>query len=187
MKRSGMNCTDIVHRFTDYLDGEVAPEEVSAIESHLAECRVCVRYRNVLVHGAKVLRSLPEPELESDFQPRLRHRLHNVDDERMLHAHAASGAPAMTVLGIALLLTAIAWSPTLFSGWRADAVPTAVADRPASETPQPATPPGTFSSKSDEGERLADFLADTELWPYTKLSQRYDERGRRLGYSLTDR
>lgn len=187
MKRSGMNCTDVVHRFTDYLDGEVAPDEARAIEAHLSDCRSCVRYRNVLMHGAKVLQSLPEPELESDFQPRLRHRLDNVDDERLLHMHAASGAPAMTVLGVALLLTAVAWSPTLFSGWRVDAVPAAMADRPATPRPEPVTPPGTFSSKSEEEERLADFLADTELWPYTKLSQRYDERGRRLGYSLTDR
>ena len=77
-----MNCTEVVQRFTDYMDGEVSPEESAAIEAHMSECRSCVRYHNVLVHGAKVLRGLPEPELESDFAPRLRNRLYNVDDER---------------------------------------------------------------------------------------------------------
>lgn len=180
-----MNCTDVVHRFTDYLDGSLPCEEVEAIDAHLDGCGSCVRYRNVLVHGAKVLRTLPEPELREDFGPRLRHRLYHVDDERMLHAHAASGAPAMTVLGIALLLTAIAWSPTLVMAWRGEA-PTPVAANPRPAQPVATTPPGTFSSKTDS-EELADLFAETELYPYTKLSQRYDQRGRQLGYSLTDR
>ena len=89
-------------------------------------------------------------------------------------------------LGIALLLTAIAWSPTLFTGMYADTAQSTVVPEPRPVRTQPTTPPGTFSSKSDN-EDLAEFFQDTELWPYTKLSQRYDQRGRQLGFSLTDR
>ncbi|MEM7417171.1 MAG: zf-HC2 domain-containing protein [Gemmatimonadota bacterium] len=181
------NCTHVVRRFTDYLDGNLGADETAEIDAHLKECGACVRYRNVLVHGAEVLRTLPEPELREDFGPRLRHRLYHVDDERMLHAHAASGAPAMTVLGIALLLTAIAWSPTLVMAWRGDAPASTVATNPRPVQPVATTPPGTFSSKTDGEEGLADLFSETELYPYTKLSQRYDQRGRQLGYSLTDR
>ena len=98
-----MNCSDVVARFTDYLDGESSPSEEAAIEEHLSRCDRCVRYRNVLVHGAELLRGLPEPQLRDDFEPRLKHRLFHVDDERTLSAHGASGTPAMTVLSIALL------------------------------------------------------------------------------------
>lgn len=178
-----MNCTEVVNSFTEYLDGNVSRDEAAAIEAHLEGCRSCVRYRNVLVHGSHVLRSLPQPELREDFEPRLQHRLYHVDDERAL---ASSGTPAMTVLGIALLLTAVAWSPALFTGGGNRDVPTAVADNRAVRTaPQPASPPGTFSSKS--GDRADGIFEGEELWPYTELSQRYDRRGRELGFSLADR
>lgn len=181
-----MNCTEVVKSFTDYLDGSVSEGEAAAIDAHLEGCRSCVRYRNVLVHGSDVLRSLPRPELREDFEPRLQHRLYHVDDERAL-SHAASGTSAMTVLGIALLLTAVAWSPTLFTGSGNRPAPAAVADNrvPVRAAPQPASPPGTFSSKSDD--RSDGIFEGEELWPYTELSQRYDQRGRELGFSLADR
>ena len=48
-----MNCSDVVARFTDYLVGVSPPAEQAAIEEHLEHCGNCVRYRNVLVHGAE--------------------------------------------------------------------------------------------------------------------------------------
>lgn len=180
-----MNCTEVVNSFTEYLDGSVSECEATAIDAHLEGCRSCVRYRNVLVHGSEVLRSLPRPELREDFEPRLQHRLYHVDDDRLLGAHAASGAPAMTVLGIAIMLTAVAWSPTLFTGSANRDVPASVARTTERTAPRPASPPGTFSSKSPDG---ADGIFEgEELWPYTELSQRYDQRGRELGFSLADR
>lgn len=184
-----MNCSDVVGRFTDYLDG-VSPEDVvEAIDRHLEGCPSCVRYKNVLVHGGEILRSLPQPELQDDFEPRLRHRLYHVDDERALGAHAASGTPAMTVLGIALLLTAVAWSPTLFSGAPDVQLPPIVVDRAPEPTPvrrASATPPGAFSTKSDTD--LSEGLwANTLLYDYTPLSQRYDQRGRARRAGQLDR
>jgi anti-sigma factor RsiW len=180
-----MNCSDVVGRFTDYLDGLASGTEAEAIERHLEGCPSCVRYKNVVVHGAELLRTLPEPELESDFGPRLRNRLHNVDDERVLLQHGASGTPAMTVLGIALVLTAVAWSPALFSGENdVELAPIVVNQEPVRSPARPvrSSPPGVFSTKSttDLGEGL---WANTLLYDYTPLSQRYEQRarGRRAG------
>lgn len=173
-----MNCSDVIHRFTDYLDGNARASEVKAIERHLEGCRSCIRYKAVLENGARVLRSLPEPELRDDFQPRLQHRLYHVDDVRTLSQHAASGAPALTVVGIALLLTAVAWSPTLFSGAPVIELAPIVVDRAPERSPfrnASATPPGTFSTKSQMDEGL---WANTLLYDYTPLSQRYDRRAR---------
>ena len=93
-----MNCTEVVDRFSEYLDGTASETDAAAVEGHLEACPKCARYHSVLVGGTKVLRRLPEPELRGDFEPRLRHRLYHVDDERVLRDHAASGASAVTVL-----------------------------------------------------------------------------------------
>jgi len=179
-KPVAMNCSDVVAKFTDYLDGTASESEMAAIDEHLDGCASCVRYRNVLVHGADLLRSLPEPELRDDFEPRLKHRLFHVDDERVLGSHAASGAPALTVLGIAVLLTAIAWSPTLFSGAPVVELAPIVVDRAPQRSPvRPAsvTPPGTFSTKGEPD--LDDGLwANTLLYEYSLLNQRYEQRAR---------
>ncbi|MCH1571330.1 MAG: zf-HC2 domain-containing protein [Longimicrobiales bacterium] len=174
-----MNCSDVVARFTDYLDGVSPPAEQAAIEKHLEHCSACARYRNVVVHGADLLRRLPEPELQHDFEPRLKHRLFHVDDERALTAHAASGAPAMTVLGIALLLTAVAWSPALFLGAPTVELPMIVVDDPPSrDSSQPVTPPGVFSTTQPGPEMDEGLWANQLIYDYSPLSQRYERRSR---------
>ena len=179
-----MNCSDIVACFTEYLDGSMPESEVAVIDEHLATCATCVRYRNVLEHGAELLRALPEPELREDFRPRLQHRLYHVDDERVLSAHATSGTPAMTVVGIALLLTAAAWAPTLQNGAPLVELDPIVVDRAprASLRPVSSSPLGTFSSKTPAD--LDDGLwENTLLYDYSPLSQRYGQRmrARRVG------
>jgi anti-sigma factor RsiW len=182
-----MNCSEVVGRFTEYLDGNTSPDDAAAIQTHLDGCASCVRYRNVVIHGADLLRALPEPELREDFEPRLQHRLFHVDDERVLGIHSSSGTPAMTVLGIALLLTAVAWSPTLFSGAPVVELAPIVVDRAPNRSPFRAasSPPGTFSSKSDDLDE--GLWENTLLYNYTPLSQRYEQRARARRYSLSDR
>jgi len=183
-----MNCSEVVARFSEYLDGTVARAETEAIDRHLGECPGCVRYRSVLEHGARLLRDLPEPELREDFEPRLRHRLYHVDDVRVLRAHGASGSPALAVLGIALLLTAVAWSPTLFAGDPVVQLEPIVVDRaPRRTTFRPAsTPPGTFSTKTDPG-LDAGLWDGMLLYDFTPLSQRYDQRTRARSVARVDR
>lgn len=174
-----MNCSDVVTRFTDYLDGVSPPAEQTAIEEHLRYCSRCVRYRNVLVHGAELLRALPEPQLRDDFEPRLRHRLYHVDDERALAPHPSSRTPAMTVLSIALLLTAVAWSPTLFMRAPTVELPVIVVDDPparGSARPVSVTPSGVFSSTESRSDLSGGLWANQLIYDYSPLSQRYERR-----------
>jgi len=185
-----MNCSDLVRQLTDYLDGNASEAESAAIDRHLEGCPSCVRYKNVVEYGPELLRSLPTPELREDFRPRLTHRLYHVDDERVLSAHSSSGTPAMTVVGIAILLTAVAWSPTVFSGAPMVELPAIVVDRAPARSPiRPAdgTPPGTFSSKSDDADLDEGLWANTLLYDYSPLSRRYDQRARGRQAGLFDR
>jgi anti-sigma factor RsiW len=175
-----MNCSEFLVRFTDYLDGATAPEETGAFEAHVRECAACGRYRAVLEEGASVLRTLPQPSLREDFEPRLRHRLYHVDDERALNAHQ-SGTPALTVLGIAILLTALAWAPVLRGGATEVVLEPIVIDRAprraSSFLPVMLAPPGTASTRTPAD--IANGLwENTLLYDYSALSQRYDQRAR---------
>ena len=124
-----MNCSDYVIALTDHLDGSAQEEDVPGLEAHLESCQACSRYRAVVEKGAELLRTLPEPELTDDFGPRLRHRLYHVDEEATLQG-AVSATPAMTVVGMAFLLTAMAWSPTLWQRAPEIVLEPIVVDRP---------------------------------------------------------
>ncbi len=181
-----MNCSDVVTRFTDYLDGVSPPAEQIAIEEHLEHCPRCVRYRNVLIHGAELLRALPEPELQDDFEPRLEHRLYHVDEERVLTPHASSRTPAMTVLSIALLLTAVAWSPTLFMRAPTVELPVIVVDDPPARgaaRPVSVMPAGVFTTTGSPPDLDDGLWANQLIYDYSPLSQRYERRSsvRRVG------
>jgi anti-sigma factor RsiW len=174
-----MNCSDFLSRFTDYRDGVLPEAEVEAVESHLRDCDTCGRYHDVLERGSDLLRALPEPELRADFVPRLRHRLYHVDDERALAAHQ-SGAPALTVLGIAIILTALAWAPVLRGAGGDLVLEPIVVDRvPDRSHLRPAllAPPGTFST-STPSEIPSELFENTLLYDYSALSQRYNQRAR---------
>jgi anti-sigma factor RsiW len=175
-----MNCSDFLARFNDYLDGPAPTEGLEWMEDHLGGCDSCTRYRTVLERGAAVLRALPEPELRDDFEPRLRHRLYHVDDERAVTA-LQSGAPALTVFGIAVLLTALAWAPTLRARATDVLLEPIVVDRaPRRASPFRAVsfaPRGAFSTKNQAD--LDDGLWDNAfLYEYSALSQRYSQRAR---------
>lgn len=183
-----MNCSDVVARFSEYLDGTAQESESAAIDRHLGQCEACVRYRDVLIHGAALLRQLPAPELGEDFAPRLRHRLYHVDDEVVLRAHAASGASAVTVLGIAMLLTVVAWSAMLLQGVPVVELAPIVVDRAPARSPfvPVGARPGALGSRSDS-ELEEELFENTLLYDYSPLSQRYDQRARVRRVSLFDR
>jgi anti-sigma factor RsiW len=178
-----MNCSEFVARFTDYRDGAAPPEDVEAMEKHLGGCESCRRYKTVVEHGAALLRSLPAPELREDFEPRLQHRLYHVQEERSLSEHATSRTPAFAVFGIAVLLTAVAWSPLLRASAPVvqlepivvDRAPTAPRIRLVSTQRRPLEL--RAAPALDEG-----LWADTRLYEYSPLSRRYDDlRLRQVG------
>ena len=119
---------------------------------------------------------MENPELRDDFVPRLRHRIYDVDDERVLHAYQ-SGTPALTVLGIAILLSALAWAPVFRGGARDIVLEPILVDAPE-PPPSPFTPVGSFSTKTQAD--LDDGLwENTLLYDYSVLYQRHDQRARR--------
>ncbi len=108
-----MNCTQFVEYFSEYLDGTGPAEIVREAREHEGSCPSCARYRRVVEEGAALLRTLPCVDVREDFAPRLQHRLYHVDEDSALKRHVSSGTTALTALGMAVLLTVVAWSPTL--------------------------------------------------------------------------
>jgi anti-sigma factor RsiW len=176
-----MTCSDFVARFTDYLDGSAPPEDVRAMSEHLDGCDSCRRYKTVIERGASVLRSLPEPELRDDFAPRLQHRLYHVQEERAPSEHVTSGAPALTVLGIAIMLTAAAWSPLLRgSDPVVELAPIVVSHAPTRLRVVPASTQAVLPPPELDGR----LWENTRLYEYSPLSRRYDDgpRPRQVGF-----
>jgi len=177
-----MDCSDFVARFTDYLDGVSSQEETLAMDRHLAECPGCRRYKLVVERGAELLRELPEPELRDDFAPRLQHRLYHLEDERVVREQVTSGAPAFTVLGIALLLTAVAWAPAMRGGRAAGTFEPVAIERAPASSAQSAAP-----SRPVRGdltlERYGGLWENTLLYEYSPLSRGYEgvPRTRQVG------
>lgn len=180
-----MDCSELIARLTDYLDGVAPASEVRAIEEHLAQCVSCRRYRTVLEQGSSLLRSLPGVELREDFAPRLQHRLFHVQEERSLSEHVASGAPALTVLGIAVLLTFVAWAPMLRASAPVVELDPIVIDRiPSRSTSPPAIFTGSLRQTSSD-QLDADLWDDARLYEYSQLHRRYQGGGgaRQVGFA----
>lgn len=171
-----MTCSELVESLSDVLDGMASPEVVRAAEEHLASCASCRRYRHVLERGAELLRSLPAPEVGEDFVPRLQHRVLHEEQEAFLRRYANSGATALAVLGMALLLTVVAWAPALRRSAPVVELPPIV----VSEPPLPPRPPVSFSAftvQSTTTVRSADLWGDarTLLFQYSRLARRDGE------------
>ena len=175
-----MNCSEFLERFSDWTDGSASSAEIATMESHLVSCGSCSRYRTVVHRASTLVRTLPEPELREDFAPRLRHRIYALDEERAWTAHQ-SATPALTVLGMAVLLALLAWAPLLRGGAREVTLEPIVVDGSVRQNGRRApvllSPPGSFSSKTPA--TLDDGLWDnTRFYEYSALSQRYNQRAR---------
>jgi hypothetical protein len=108
-----MDCPGFIARFSDYYDGTGGADETGLMEAHLEACASCRRYHRVVTKGGQLLRSLPTPEVPPDFEPRLQHRIYHVADEAALARTVSSGTTGATAFAMAVLLTAVAWSPTM--------------------------------------------------------------------------
>lgn len=108
-----MNCTDFIHRYSDYDDSLLSQAEREQFASHLGRCPGCARYDRVLRKGRMLARQLPQPEPSHDFVPRLQQRLHDRRRQRQRLAAApvlggaAAGLAAVTVMVTALWALAL--------------------------------------------------------------------------------
>ncbi|MSR20204.1 MAG: zf-HC2 domain-containing protein [Gemmatimonadetes bacterium] len=174
-----MDCTTFVARFTDYLDGVLSSADGREMAQHLEGCVSCLRYKNVVEHGRSVLLSLPVPELREDFNSRLEYRLLHVADEQILPDDVASRAPALAVLGIAVLLTVVAWSPLLLGGVPVVQLEPIVVDHAPSQMRTLGLSVQPSSSDRDVQPELDRTLWDDQrLYEYSQLKRRYQENSR---------
>ncbi|MDT8341729.1 MAG: zf-HC2 domain-containing protein [Longimicrobiales bacterium] len=145
-----MTCTDFIEGFSDYVDGEAAPDVAEAARAHLATCPECRRYEAVYRRGVALLRSFPEVAVSDGFEPELELRLRR-DTRRALgqlgRQPASSGSAMAVVFGMAVVLVTAAWAPLLLT-------------RPA----QVELPPivAAFPTRPMQG-----VLPDIELLPWT--------------------
>jgi anti-sigma factor RsiW len=67
-----MTCHDVIDVLADYVDGALAPEDVAALERHLAGCEPCraylATYRRARALGAQAARL----EMPDEMRTRLR-------------------------------------------------------------------------------------------------------------------
>lgn len=74
---AGLRCGEVLAELSEYLDGQLAPESVEAIQAHLRGCDSCERFGGRFAATIKALReqlSNPQP-LDEEVARRLRKRL----------------------------------------------------------------------------------------------------------------
>jgi hypothetical protein len=116
--------------------------------------------------------------MRDDFRPRLQHRLYHVDEEASLRRHASSGTTALAVAGIAVLLTAVAWSPSLRpSAPVVELAPIVVSSPPPRAVARPLLRFTDLGFQTGRGQVKGsmDLWGDAHalLFQYSRLSQRY--------------
>jgi hypothetical protein len=151
----------------------------------MAACGKCARYQEVVSRSVALLHAMPRAELAESFRPRLEHRLFHLDDGGAVgRPGRGSATPAVTVLGMAILLTAIAWSPTIGSGVPEVELPAIVVSGPPMLDPL-LDPDGAGLMPVSSGVPASSGLFPGGLWSdaksllyeYSPMSERY--RGQR--------
>ena len=139
--------------------------------------------------GVSMLRAMPLPAVPKNFGSRLEHRLlHVMDEENGLRNGSGSAMPVVTVLGMAILLTAIAWTPKLLKSTpEVELAPIVVSQPPEDAAPfGTARPPFLLDNITPSPLRMGEGLFDdpTQLiYQYSPLGEKYRNSGllRRTG------
>jgi hypothetical protein len=173
-----MTCSDFLAGFSDFYDGDPSKDQREAFEAHLAACRSCRRYRDVVERGVELLRSLPPQTPRHDFRPRLQHAIYHVDAERARRRSSSSlaGTGAMSLVAGVAILAGILWTPVLFEEGPAVELPPVVVNTPPATSPTGAPAPLRSSAQP------ASFL-DANLWaqPNTLLFEHSTLQRKREG------
>jgi hypothetical protein len=184
-----MSCSEFLSSFTTFYDAAPGSPDRGAAEEHLAICESCRRYVEVVDRGVLMLRAMPAPAIPANFGSRLEHRLmHVMDDENRLRSGNGSAIPVITVLGMAILLTAIAWTPRLLKSTpEVEIAPIIVSEPPEDAAPfGTARPPFLLGDVTPSPLRMGEGLFDdpTSLfYQYSPLGEKYRNSGllRRTG------
>lgn len=130
-----MTCSEFIERFSDWFDGVGDAEFMKDAETHLGGCCSCKRYVEVVERGSELIRSAPPLNVSQDFYPRLRHRIFHIEDAEVLsRGSVGSATNAITILGMAVLITVVAWSPVMLSSPEVELAPIVVSP-PSSKRP----------------------------------------------------
>ncbi len=180
-----MDCSEFLSRFSEFYDAPRGAPVRQEAEAHTAACGKCARYQEVVSRSVALLHAMPRAELAESFRPRLEHRLFHLDDGGAGgRPGRGSATPVVTVLGMAILLTAVAWSPTMGSSVPEVELPAIVVSGPPMLDP-PLDPDAAGLMPVSSGVPASSGLFQGGLWSdaksllyeYSPMSERY--RGQR--------
>jgi len=66
-----MNCTDFLSQLTDYFDGQISPELLKEVRTHLGECDHCKVVLNTTRQTIEVYRGNEICDISDDLRERL--------------------------------------------------------------------------------------------------------------------
>lgn len=67
-----MTCKELVELATDYLEGAMAPDQVAAVESHMADCAGCTMVMSQFRETIRLTGEVPEEQVTAAQQEALR-------------------------------------------------------------------------------------------------------------------
>jgi len=174
-----MRCEEFLRDYTEAFDGAGTSALSAQAQAHRELCPGCARYVRVVEEGCRLFRSIPPVEPSGRFRERLDHRLLSVDEDLRLlrEGGPASRATIATAAAVAVLMAAVAWSPTLRPRTPQVQVPAIVAAPPSevrSASRRIALPDPGLRLRTLE--RLPDELWSSDaglLYEYSPLRARY--------------
>lgn len=75
MKPHDPECMDIFARLSEYLDGELSPEECAHFEKHIEGCAPCVEFVNSLKKSIQAAHGFHSPAAPEHIAPEAESRL----------------------------------------------------------------------------------------------------------------
>lgn len=173
-----MTCSEFLTRFSDFYDEPAGSDIRRRAARHMESCSACRRYFEVVERGVRMLRSMPAAQISPSFGSRLEHRIHHVlDEEANRRDGIASAMPVVTLVGMAVLLTVVAWAPKLRDTTPEVELPPIVISNPPSDAMPVRVGPSRFlTGQPGSLLRVGDGLWDDPnslLYEYSPLSGKY--------------